>query len=207
MAEHDVGVNRAKALFATKEAIARSLSAGPSRIARSASPSAAPGPLANHEKRPHVVRAGDASLRFWGILTDAPLRAGDRASVRGGAVRAVGEPYRPAVSRAARARGGTPRAGAGCPRGRARSRVLVQEYRARLQAAESSARLEAQDQDDASLAALQLRTVRAQREALARLRARRLIGDDAFHAVEEEIDLLELTAHSRVRPAIERYGS
>jgi CPA1 family monovalent cation:H+ antiporter len=33
------------------------------------------------------------------------------------------------------------------------------------------------------------------------LRARSIIGDDAFHAAEEELDLLELTADSRIRPA------
>jgi CPA1 family monovalent cation:H+ antiporter len=32
------------------------------------------------------------------------------------------------------------------------------------------------------------------------LRARQVIGDDAFHVVEEEIDLQELTADTRVRP-------
>jgi CPA1 family monovalent cation:H+ antiporter len=35
------------------------------------------------------------------------------------------------------------------------------------------------------------------------LRARDVIGDDAFHVVEEEIDLLELTAEARVAPAPE----
>jgi monovalent cation/hydrogen antiporter len=33
------------------------------------------------------------------------------------------------------------------------------------------------------------------------LRSASVIGDDAFHAAEEEIDLLELTADARVRPA------
>ena len=36
-----------------------------------------------------------------------------------------------------------------------------------------------------------------------KLRARQVIGDDAFHVVEEEIDLLELTADARVRPSPE----
>jgi hypothetical protein len=31
-----------------------------------------------------------------------------------------------------------------------------------------------------------------------------VIGDDAFHVVEEDIDMLELTADPRVRPTIER---
>ena len=43
----------------------------------------------------------------------------------------------------------------------------------------------------------------AQRAALTELRARQVIGDDAFHVVEEEIDLLELTADARVRPSPE----
>ena len=36
--------------------------------------------------------------------------------------------------------------------------------------------------------------------ALDDLRRRELIGDDAFHAVEAEIDILDLTADSRIRP-------
>jgi hypothetical protein len=42
--------------------------------------------------------------------------------------------------------------------------------------------------------------VAAQRRALVELRARAVIGDDAFHMAEEEIGLLELTADERVRP-------
>jgi CPA1 family monovalent cation:H+ antiporter len=53
---------------------------------------------------------------------------------------------------------------------------------------------------DGTLAALLRRAVAAQRGALTDLRARQVIGDDAFHVVEEEIDLQELTADSRVRP-------
>jgi hypothetical protein len=32
------------------------------------------------------------------------------------------------------------------------------------------------------------------------LRARSVIGDDAFHVIEEEIDMLELSADGRVHP-------
>jgi hypothetical protein len=32
------------------------------------------------------------------------------------------------------------------------------------------------------------------------LRERSIIGDDAFHAAEEEIDLLELAGDERIRP-------
>jgi hypothetical protein len=34
-----------------------------------------------------------------------------------------------------------------------------------------------------------------------------VIGEDAFHVVEEEIDLLDLTADARVQPAIENLGT
>jgi CPA1 family monovalent cation:H+ antiporter len=47
---------------------------------------------------------------------------------------------------------------------------------------------------------LQRRAVRAQRQALVNLRSQNVIGDDAFHAAEEEVDLLELTADSRIKP-------
>jgi CPA1 family monovalent cation:H+ antiporter len=32
------------------------------------------------------------------------------------------------------------------------------------------------------------------------LRRQETIGDEAFHAVEEEIDLLDITADARIRP-------
>jgi CPA1 family monovalent cation:H+ antiporter len=76
--------------------------------------------------------------------------------------------------------------------------VLRTEYRARLRLAETTGG--ARPENELGLVALQRRTVSAQRDALTDLRARRVIGDDAFHAVEEEIDLLELTADPRVRP-------
>ena len=50
---------------------------------------------------------------------------------------------------------------------------------------------------------LQRRAVKAQRQVLMDLRSRFVIGDDAFHAAEEEIDLLELTADSRIKPGPE----
>lgn len=51
------------------------------------------------------------------------------------------------------------------------------------------------------LAALQRHAVAAQREALEALRRAGTIGDNAYHAVEEELDLLELGAHPRLRTA------
>jgi CPA1 family monovalent cation:H+ antiporter len=34
------------------------------------------------------------------------------------------------------------------------------------------------------------------------LRSRRVIGDDAFHVLEEQVDMRELTAHTLVRPEL-----
>ncbi|HEV7441057.1 MAG TPA: cation:proton antiporter, partial [Steroidobacteraceae bacterium] len=79
--------------------------------------------------------------------------------------------------------------------------VLRKEYEARIRSAERP------ESDAASsetrMTGLQRRAVRVQREALLDLRAREVIGDDAFHAVEEEIDLIELTADSRIKPGPE----
>lgn len=49
---------------------------------------------------------------------------------------------------------------------------------------------------------LQQQAVAAQRAALAELRRTSVIGDDAYHALEEEIDLIELTADERIRPPL-----
>ncbi len=65
---------------------------------------------------------------------------------------------------------------------------------------EYQARIRPESHEPANLAALQRRAVQAQRTALLDLRARDVIGDDAFHAAEEEIDLLDLTADTRIRP-------
>lgn len=72
--------------------------------------------------------------------------------------------------------------------------ILRREYRARMQPGSP-------EPDD--LADLQQHAALAQRRALVDLRARSVIGDDAFHAAEEEIDLLELTASARIRPSVE----
>ena len=78
--------------------------------------------------------------------------------------------------------------------------VLRGEYRARLHAEESPEAHQAEAPGDGDFATLQRRAVDAQRDALTELRAHQVIGDDAFHVVEEEIDLMELTADARVRP-------
>lgn len=85
------------------------------------------------------------------------------------------------------------------PRSR-EAEILAGEHAARLRAAEAEAPPEVTTEEGAALAALQLRLVSAQRATLTELRAQYMVGDDAFHVVEEEIDLVELTADSRVRP-------
>ncbi|MBL6454007.1 sodium:proton antiporter [Belnapia sp. T6] len=75
------------------------------------------------------------------------------------------------------------------PPGRAAA-VLERDYVARLRPAEGGAE---------DLAVLQRRAVAAQRRVLASLRSHGTIGDDAFHVIEEEIDLLDLTADPRIR--------
>jgi len=76
--------------------------------------------------------------------------------------------------------------------------VLRSEYEARIRSGERTAA--ATGTDETRMTQLQRRAVMAQRQALMSLRARKVIGDDAFHAAEEEVDLLELTADSRIRP-------
>jgi monovalent cation/hydrogen antiporter len=71
---------------------------------------------------------------------------------------------------------------------------LAEEYAARAAAAEApEGRAE-----DAALEALQRRAAAEQRRVLAALRSEGRIGDDAFHLIEEEIDLLELSADPRL---------
>jgi CPA1 family monovalent cation:H+ antiporter len=76
--------------------------------------------------------------------------------------------------------------------------VLRSEYEARIRSGERIP--VAEESNETRMTELQRRAVRAQRQVLMDLRARKVIGDDAFHAAEEEVDLLELTADSRVRP-------
>jgi CPA1 family monovalent cation:H+ antiporter len=76
--------------------------------------------------------------------------------------------------------------------------VLRSEYEARMRSGERLP--EAEESNETRMTELQRRAVRAQRQVLMTLRARKVIGDDAFHAAEEEVDLLELTADSRIRP-------
>lgn len=80
--------------------------------------------------------------------------------------------------------------------------LLQREYLVR-------SRVEQNGPDDATggqhslhLRDLQRELAKAQRQALTELRARYVIGDDAFHIAEEEIDLLELSAEARVHPDV-----
>ncbi len=77
--------------------------------------------------------------------------------------------------------------------------VLRSEYEARLRSGERATG-SGEESGDTRMTELQRRAVRAQRHVLMDLRSRQVIGDDAFHAAEEEIDLLELTADSRIKP-------
>jgi monovalent cation/hydrogen antiporter len=78
--------------------------------------------------------------------------------------------------------------------------ILRSEYEARIRSGERSAAQGEPGLGETRMTELQRRAVRAQREALMELRDKNVIGDDAFHAAEEEIDLLELTADSRIKP-------
>jgi monovalent cation/hydrogen antiporter len=77
---------------------------------------------------------------------------------------------------------------------------LRRAYEARIRAGEVQANEIPNEHTGSELSALQSRAVAAQRQALLDLRARSIIGDDAFHAAEEEIDLLELAGDERIRP-------
>lgn len=80
------------------------------------------------------------------------------------------------------------------------TKVLRREYEARLRLGEEEAREPPTERRESSMASLAQRAVDAQRSALHDLREKEVIGDEAFHAVEEEIDLLDITADARIRP-------
>ena len=77
------------------------------------------------------------------------------------------------------------------------SLALRREYESRLESGgqQSNGSLA----PDSSSIKLQRRVVREQRQALRELRAKDVIGEAAFQAVEGELDILELTADPRVR--------
>lgn len=74
------------------------------------------------------------------------------------------------------------------------ARLLAREYETRVARAAEAERATA-------FAKLEEHAVQAQRDALMQLRSKAVIGDDAFHVVEAELDLLELAADTRVHPA------
>jgi Na+/H+ antiporter len=100
-----------------------------------------------------------------------------RAETARAALRALeGQPSRPAIDEMRRA------------------------YEARVRTSEALANERPDSQSATELGALQGRVVAAQRTALSDLRSRWIIGDDAFHAAEEELDLIELATDERIRP-------
>jgi CPA1 family monovalent cation:H+ antiporter len=78
--------------------------------------------------------------------------------------------------------------------------ILRSEYEARIRSGERTTAEGELGLGETKMTELQRRAVSAQRQALMELRSKNVIGDDAFHAAEEEIDLLELTADSRIKP-------
>jgi CPA1 family monovalent cation:H+ antiporter len=78
--------------------------------------------------------------------------------------------------------------------------ILRAEYEARIRSGEREVAREGSSLGETHMTQLQRRAVARQRQVLMELRERAVIGDDAFHAAEEEIDLLELTADSRIKP-------
>jgi NhaP-type Na+/H+ or K+/H+ antiporter len=82
-------------------------------------------------------------------------------------------------------------------------RLLRWKYQARMRGAESAGRrpLEPSDDDDggADYWNMVRRAQAAERRTLSDLRARGVIGDDAFHRVEEELDFADLNAEAMTR--------
>jgi len=77
--------------------------------------------------------------------------------------------------------------------------TLRREYETRLRSAENRP-AGAEAENSSVITELQLRVVAEQRKTLIDLREREVIGDAAFQAVEAELDLVEISADSRVRP-------
>jgi len=84
------------------------------------------------------------------------------------------------------------------------SRPVIDElrraYEARVRASEARTNDSNYQRPESNLPDVQRQVVAAQRNTLENLRARWIIGDDAYHAAEEEIDLIELTSDERLRP-------
>ncbi len=78
---------------------------------------------------------------------------------------------------------------------------LRRKYQSRLRRAETAAGSaeSAEDDGERAYATVQLRAQAAQRRKLSELRATGVIGDDAFHRVEEELDWAEVNAGTMAR--------
>jgi Na+/H+ antiporter len=79
--------------------------------------------------------------------------------------------------------------------------LLRRKYQTRISRAESGAAAETETDGvpGDGYAAVQRRAQQAERRMLSDLRARGVIGDDAFHRVEEELDWAEITAEAMTR--------
>jgi NhaP-type Na+/H+ or K+/H+ antiporter len=105
------------------------------------------------------------------------------------------------------ARAETARAGLaavdGAESGNEMMRLLQRKYQARMRRAESSRGNPPEPSDDDDAGADYWSAVRraqaAERRTLSDLRARGVIGDDAFHRVEEELDFADMNADAMTR--------
>jgi monovalent cation/hydrogen antiporter len=81
------------------------------------------------------------------------------------------------------------------------TQLLRRNYQERLRRAERGENQSASDEKDGSLsfARVQRRAHSAQRRTLSEMRATGMIGDDAFHRVEEELDWADLDAEGMAR--------
>jgi CPA1 family monovalent cation:H+ antiporter len=77
---------------------------------------------------------------------------------------------------------------------------LRRAYETRIRVSEAVMNDKSYQRPESDLPDIQRSVVAAQRSALLDLRTRWIIGDDAFHAAEEEIDLIELATDERLRP-------
>ena len=82
--------------------------------------------------------------------------------------------------------------------GSAPARVLREKYGIRLRAVEGQI-AESELEESSEMAALRRRVIADQRQTLVSLRARHVIGNAAFQAVEEELDRLELSVEAPPR--------
>ena len=103
------------------------------------------------------------------------------------------------------ARAETARAGLaavdGAESGNEMVRLLQRKYQARMRRAEAAGGVPPEPDDDggADYWSMVRRAQAAERRTLSDLRARGVIGDDAFHRVEEELDFADMNAEAMTR--------